>query len=311
MQNTHKSMSRREFMRDSGRLAGGVIGALALGTLTPIFASTKGVDMQYVTLNNGLKMPLLGFGTYSVNHIDTLLAAVDCGYRLFDTAQMYGNEREVGAAIREAIARRGIRREEFFITTKLSSDMSFENAKKGIESSLKALDVGYIDLLLIHGPYTQATQMYKAMEAAYKEGKLKALGVSSFTPRVFSEFVKTCEIPPAINQCETHIFYQQGALLEAMKPYGTILESWSPFIAGKSGFFSNPTLVQIAQKYHKSVAQVALRFLVQQGIIAIPRASKQKHMQENINIFDFALSQADMETIRALDTNKTQFSWGY
>lgn len=189
--------------------------------------------------------------------------------------------------------------------------MDFESAKKSIESSLKALDIGYIDFLLIHAPYTQAKEMYKAMELAYKEGTIKALGISSFTPKVYLEFIKTCEIMPAINQCETHIYYQQRALLEAMKPYGTILESWSPFIAGKSGFFDNPALTQIAARYNKSVAQIALRFLVQQGIIAIPKASKLKHMQENINVFDFSLSAADMESIRALDKNKTQFSWGY
>lgn len=266
--------------------------------------------MQYTTLNNGIQMPLLGFGTYGVNRVDTLLAAIDCGYRLFDTAQMYGNEKEVGIAIREAITKRGIKREEFFITTKLSSNMSFEGAKKGIESSLKALDLGYIDLLLIHEPYAQAKDMYRAMQEAYKEGKIKALGISSFTPKVFSEFMKSCEVLPAVNQCETHIYYQQRALIEAMKPYKTILESWSPFVAGKSGFFDNPILVQIAQKYNKNVAQVALRFLVQQGIVAIPKASNPKHMQENIAIFDFSLSVADMKAIRSLDTNKTQFSWG-
>lgn len=307
-------MKRREFLGYSSTFLGA---SLAFGTQIlaadskDFFTNTQGANMQYVTLNNGLKMPLLGFGTYDIKSIDTFLAAVDCGYRLFDSAQMYGNEKEVGAAIREAIRSRGIKREEFFITTKLSSDMDFESAKKSIESSLKALDIGYIDLLLIHAPYTQAKEMYKAMELAYKEGIIKALGISSFTPKVYLEFIKTCEIMPAINQCETHIYYQQRALLEAMKPYGTILESWSPFIAGKSGFFSNPTLTQIASAYNKSVAQIALRFLVQQGIIAIPKASKLKHMQENINVFDFSLSAADMESIRALDKNKTQFSWGY
>lgn len=307
-------MKRREFLGYSSTFLGA---SLAFGTQIlaadskDFFTNTQGANMQYITLNNGLKMPLLGFGTYDIKSIDTFLAAVDCGYRLFDSAQMYGNEKEVGAAIREAIRSRGIKREEFFITTKLSSDMDFESAKKSIESSLKALDIGYIDLLLIHAPYTQAKEMYKAMELAYKEGIIKALGISSFTPKVYLEFIKTCEIMPAINQCETHIYYQQRALLEAMKPYGTILESWSPFIAGKSGFFSNPTLTQIASAYNKSVAQIALRFLVQQGIIAIPKASKLKHMQENINVFDFSLSAADMESIRALDKNKTQFSWGY
>ena len=307
-------MKRREFLGYSSAFLGAT---LAFGTQIlaadskDFFTNTQGANMQYVTLNNGLKMPLLGFGTYDIKSIDTFLAAVDCGYRLFDSAQMYGNQKEVGAAIREAIRSRGIKREEFFITTKLSSNMDFESAKKSIESSLKALDIGYIDLLLIHAPYTQAKEMYKAMELAYKEGTIKALGISSFTPKVYLEFIKTCEIMPAINQCETHIYYQQRALLEAMKPYGTILESWSPFIAGKSGFFSNPTLRQIAARYNKSVAQIALRFLVQQGIIAIPKASKLKHMQENINVFDFSLSAADMESIRALDKNKTQFSWGY
>lgn len=307
-------MKRREFLGYSSAFLGAT---LAFGTQIlaadskDFFTNTQGANMQYVTLNNGLKMPLLGFGTYDIKSIDTFLAAVDCGYRLFDSVQMYGNQKEVGATIREAIRSRGLKREEFFITTKLSSDMDFESAKKSIESSLKALDIGYIDLLLIHAPYTQAKEMYKAMELAYKKGTIKALGISSFTPKVYLEFIKTCEIMPAINQCETHIYYQQRALLEAMKPYGTILESWSPFIAGKSGFFSNPTLTQIAARYNKSVAQIALRFLVQQGIIAIPKASKLKHMQENINVFDFSLSAADMESIRALDKNKTQFSWGY
>lgn len=310
-------MKRREFLGYSSAFLGATLAFGTFGTQIlaadskDFFTNTQGANMQYVTLNNGLKMPLLGFGTYDIKNIDTFLAAVDCGYRLFDSAQMYGNQKEVGAAIREAIRSRGIKREEFFITTKLSSDMDFESAKKSIESSLKALDIGYIDLLLIHAPYTQAKEMYKAMELAYKEGTIKALGISSFTPKVYLEFIKTCEIMPAINQCETHIYYQQRALLEAMKPYGTILESWSPFIAGKSGFFSNPTLTQIAARYNKSVAQIALRFLVQQGIIAIPKASKLKHMQENINVFDFSLSAADMESIRALDKNKTQFSWGY
>ena len=307
-------MKRREFLGYSSAFLGATLAfstQILAADSKDFFTNTQGANMQYVTLNNGLKMPLLGFGTYDIKSIDTFLAAVDCGYRLFDSAQMYGNQKEVGAAIREAIRSRGIKREEFFITTKLSSDMDFESAKKSIESSLKALDIGYIDLLLIHAPYTQAKEMYKAMELAYKEGIIKALGISSFTPKVYLEFIRTCEIMPAINQCETHIYYQQRALLEAMKPYGTILESWSPFIAGKSGFFDNPTLTQIASAYNKSVAQIALRFLVQQGIIAIPKASKLKHMQENINVFDFSLSAANMESIRALDKNKTQFSWGY
>lgn len=267
--------------------------------------------MVYETLNNGLMIPLLGFGTYGVTNTHTLMMAIDCGYRLFDTAQMYGNQSQVGAAIRDAMRVYGLKREEFFVTTKLSSNMSGAYTMKSIESTLKILNLDYIDLLLLHEPYAQSKAMYNAMESAYKQGKLKAIGVSNFIPSVFSEFVKTCEIPPAINQCEVHIYYQQPHLLQAMKAYGTLVQSWSPFIAGKSELFANPSLIRIAHTYHKSVAQVALRFLVQQGIIAIPKACNLKYMQENLEIFDFTLSVEDMQTLRALDTNTTQFSWGY
>ena len=267
--------------------------------------------MKHITLNNGIKMPIIGFGTWPLKGEGCERAVIDAlevGYRLIDTAQMYKNEKEVGNAIKKS----KIPREEIFITTKICSpNTTYNKTKEAINKSLKELQLEYIDLMLIHEPYGSSLEMYKAMELAYKEGIIKALGISSFTPKVYLEFIKTCEIMPAINQCETHIYYQQRALLEAMKPYGTILESWSPFIAGKSGFFDNPTLTQIAARYNKSVAQIALRFLVQQGIIAIPKASKLKHMQENINVFDFSLSAADMESIRALDKNKTQFSWGY
>ena len=176
-------MKRREFLGYSSAFLGA---SLAFGTQIlaadskDFFTNTQGANMQYITLNNGLKMPLLGFGTYDIKSIDTFLAAVDCGYRLFDSAQMYGNQKEVGAAIREAIRSRGIKREEFFITTKLSSGMDFESAKKSIESSLKALDIGYIDLLLIHAPYAQAKEMYKAMEEAYLLKKVRAIGISNF-----------------------------------------------------------------------------------------------------------------------------------
>ena len=272
--------------------------------------------MQYVTLNNGIKMPILGFGTYSINDSHTILEAISYRYRLFGTAQMYGNEHKVGTAIREAIDKMGIKREDFFITTKLSNNMNFQEAKKGIETSLKSLNSSYIDLILIHEPYPKAKEMYKAMETYYKEGKLKAIGISNFTLHAFKEFIKTCEIPPAINQCETHIYYQQAALLQTMKPYGTILESWSPFIAGKvsknkNGFFNDSALEKIAHKYNKSIAQIVLRFFTQQGIVTIPKASKKEHMQENIDIFNFNLTKEEIKTIKTFDKNATQFSWGY
>lgn len=267
--------------------------------------------MRYLTLNNGIKMPILGFGTYSVHSKDVLLQALDSGYRLFDTAQMYHNEKELGLAINEAMQTRGIKRQDFFITTKLSSNMSFDEAQKSIDLSLRALNLDYVDLLLIHEPYPQAKQMYEAMQIAYKEGKVRALGLSSFRPKPYLDFVKGCEILPTINQCETHIYYQQKALKEAMKAYGTVLQSWSPFIAGKNGFFESSSLKQIARKHKKSVAQIALRFLIEQDIVAIPKASKLTHMQDNINIFDFALDEEDMQNISKLDKNQTQFSWGY
>ncbi len=169
----------------------------------------------------------------------------------------------------------------------------------------------YIDLLLIHEPYKNAKEMYKVMQEAYKEGELKAIGISNFTPLAYLEFVKFCEIMPAINQCETHIFYQQSSLLKVMKPYGTVLESWSPFIAGKSGFFQNEVLLKIAKVHNKSIAQIALRFLIQQGIIAIPKASRTHHMRENLDVFDFNLSADKMNAIKNLDKNKSQFDWGY
>ena len=165
-------------------------------------------------------------------------------------------------------------------------------------------------------PYPKAKEMYKAMETYYKEGKLKAIGISNFTLHAFKEFIKTCEIPPAINQCETHIYYQQAALFQTMKPYGTILESWSPFIAGKvsknkNGFFNDSALEKIAHKYNKSIAQIVLRFFTQQGIVTIPKASKKEHMQENIDIFNFNLTKEEIKTIKTFNKNATQFSWGY
>ncbi len=305
-QNLRKNEGRRDFLKKSLQLTG----ALAMSGI-PLFANnTKGTNMQYLTLNNGIKMPILGFGTYGIHSTKTFLEALEVGYRLFDTAQMYGNEKEVGEACKEAM-RNGLSREELFITTKLSSNMSKAQAKQGIDSSLKALDLDYIDLFLIHEPYSQSKAMYEALEEAYKEGKIKSIGISNFTAKTYLDFIKTCNIAPAVNQCETHIFYQQKSLQEAMKPYGTILESWSPFISGKGGFFDHPTLQKLARAHNKSVAQVVLRYLIERNIIVIPKTSNRKHMEDNFNVFDFTLNATEMNEIALLDKNKTQFSWGY
>ena len=268
--------------------------------------------MEYLELNNGIKMPILGLGTYGLQGKSGQIAineAIKIGYRLIDTAQMYDNEREVGNAMAESIANFGIKRSEFFITTKLSSNMSYDETFRRFDESMQKLRLEYLDLLLIHDTYKNAEQMYKAMEKLYKEGKIKALGISNFKTNDCAEFVKKCEIKPAINQCQTHIFHQQKALREVMKATDTRLQSWSPFVAGRKDFFHNQTLLQIAQKHGKSVAQVALRFLVQQDIIAIPKSANATRLRENFSIFDFALDSGDIAIMSALDTGKSQFGW--
>lgn len=301
--------NRRAFLSNSAKL-----GALALfGGFVSTSANTKSAkakepQMQFVTLNNGTKMPILGLGTSRLTGIDgqvAILQAIKVGYRLIDTAQMYGNEEQVGNAVAES----GVNRAEFFITTKLSSDMTYDETMKSFEVSLKKLQMDFVDLLLIHRNYGNSREMYKAMEQLHKDGRVKSLGLSNFNAKAFADFVKDCEVIPAVNQCQTHIFHQQKPLRKAMEKYKTKLESWSPFVAGKDDFFNNPTLMKIAKKYNKSVAQVALRFLIQQGIIVIPKSSKLERLQENFSVFDFKLSPSDIKTLSAMDKNESQFSW--
>ena len=310
---TINNKTRRDFLADSARLASVAMIAGALPLLANDLTTktqSKGAKMEFVTLNNGVKMPILGLGTYGLNGKsgqEAISQAIQVGYRLIDTAQMYGNEREVGNAVANALA--GTKREEFFITTKLSSNMSYDETLRAFESSMKKLRLDRLDLLLIHDTYRNAKQMYKAMEKLYKEGAIRALGISNFKQKDFVDFIKDCEIVPAINQCQTHIFHQQKPLREVMKKHGTLLQSWSPFVAGKNDFFHNATLQKIAQKHNKSVAQVALRFLIEQGIVVIPKTSKRERMQENIAVFDFALDEGDRAILRAMDTNTSQFGW--
>lgn len=263
--------------------------------------------MEYVTLSNGVKMPQLGYGVYQTPAEDTkrcVLDALSVGYRSIDSAQAYGNEEGVG----EAIVESGIPREELFITTKVwLSNAGYEKAKASIEESLRKLKTDYIDLLLIHQPFHDYYGTYRAMEEAYKEGKVRAIGVSNFYPDRFIDIANSVEIKPMVNQVETHVFQQQKVAKEIMKKYNTQIESWGPFAEGKNDYFNNPVLKEIGNQYGKTVAQVALRFLLQSGVVVIPKSTHKERMEENFNVFDFTLSEDDMKKIEKLDGGKSLF----
>lgn len=263
--------------------------------------------MEYVTLNNGVKMPILGYGVYQVDSAECercVLDAIEVGYRSIDTAQAYGNEEGVGSAIKKC----GIPREELFITTKVwITNAGYEKAKESIEESLRKLQSDYIDLLLIHQPFNDYYGTYRAMEEAYRAGKVRAIGVSNFYPDRFIDISTFSEIKPAVNQVETHVFQQQKTAREVMERHGAQIMSWGPFAEGKNDYFQNPTLKEIGEKYGKSVAQTALRFLIQSGVVVIPKSVRKERMAENFAVFDFALSDGEMEQIAALDTGESLF----
>lgn len=263
--------------------------------------------MEYVKLNNGIEMPILGYGVYQVTPEECercVSDAISVGYRLIDTAQAYGNEEGVGNAIRKS----SIPRKDLFITTKVwISNAGYEKAKASIEESLQKLQTDYIDLLLIHQPFNDYYGTYRAMEEANKAGKVRAIGVSNFYPDRFVDLAEFCEIKPAVNQMETHVFNQQSKLQEVMQEYGTELMAWGPFAEGRNDFFTNGTLAAIGVKYGKSVAQVALRFLIQRGIVVIPKSTHKERMIENFNVFDFSLTEREMTVIAALDNEKSLF----
>lgn len=262
--------------------------------------------MKYLTLNNGIKMPQIGLGIYDLNEEKAILDAIDLGYRLFDTAQMYKNETLLGNAIKKS----NIPREEFFITTKLYyPSKSYELAKKAIDKSLESLQLDYIDLMLIHEPYKESLEMYKALEEAYKEGKIKAIGISNFNEELYLDFIKKCNIIPAINQVEAHVFYIKKNLQKIMKEKGTLLEAWSPLCAGKHDIFNNEVLISIGKKYDKTPAQIALKYLLSRDIIIIPKSSHKDRLLENISLFDFELTNEDIEKIETLNENKSLFGW--
>lgn len=263
--------------------------------------------MEYVTLNNGVKMPKLGYGVYQTPKEDTercVREAIEIGYRSIDTAQAYGNEEGVGNALMKC----GLVREEMFITTKIwISNAGYEKAKISIDESLKKLQTDYIDLLLIHQPFGDYYGSYRAMEEAYHDGKVRAIGVSNFYPDRYLDLVHFSKIKPAINQVETHVFQQQKIAREYMKKQGTQIMSWGPFAEGKNDYFKNPILKEIGDKYGKSVAQVALRFLLQNDVVVIPKSVHRNRMEENFNVFDFMLSDDDMKKIEMLDGGESLF----
>ena len=263
--------------------------------------------MEFITLNNGVKMPLEGFGVFQVPDPaqceQAVLDAIASGYRLIDTAAAYMNEKAVG----EAIKKSGVPREELFITTKLwVQDASYEAAKKAIQTSLDNLGLSYIDLYLIHQPMSDYVGAYRAMEEAYKEGKLKAIGVCNFYPNRLADLCETVEVIPAVNQVELHPFFQQENALALMKEYGVVPEAWGPFAEGNHGIFTHPVLTAIGQKYGKSAAQVALRWNVQRGVVVIPKSVHKERIEQNMNIWDFQLSDEDMAEIAKLDIGHSE-----
>jgi 2,5-diketo-D-gluconate reductase A len=267
-----------------------------------------GEYMKYVTLNNGVKMPILGYGVYQIEDLKEcercVLDAIEVGYRLIDTAQTYGNEEAVGRAIKKC----NVPREELFITTKVwISNAGYEKAQTSIEESIKKLQLEYLDLVLIHEPFNDYYGTYRAMEEMYKDGNIRAIGVSNFYPDRLVDLIKFNEVVPAINQVETHPFNQQVKAKEIMDKYGVQIESWAPFAEGRNNIFTNKTLKEVGDKYNKSIAQVALKYLIQRGVIVIPKSVHKERMIENFNIFDFKLDDYDMKKIVKLDKAKSAF----
>ena len=264
--------------------------------------------MMYVELNNGVKMPQLGFGVFQIPDLkeceQAVLDAIDSGYRLIDTAAAYHNEEAVGAAIKKS----GVAREKLFITSKLwVSDASYECAKKGIETSLNKLGLDYIDLYLLHQPYGDVIGAWKALEEAYHAGKIRAIGVSNFYADQLKNLILTCDVKPVINQIEVNPWYQQKQEIKLNQAEDVRVEAWAPFAEGKHNIFQNEVLAEIGQKYGKANGQVILRWLMQRGIVVIPKSVHKNRMEENFDVFDFELSDEDMQTIAKLDKDESQF----
>ena len=264
--------------------------------------------MQTVKLNNGVEMPILGFGVFQVTDQEecerSVLDAIQTGYRLIDTAASYMNEEAVGRAIKKS----GVPREELFITTKLwVQDTGYENTKKAFERSLERLQLDYLDLYLIHQPYGDVHGSWRAMEELYNEGKIKAIGISNFHPDRVIDLIIQNKVVPAVNQIETHPFQQQIETQKFLQENNVQIQSWGPFAEGKNDLFKNKLLASIGKKYSKTIAQVVLRWLKQRGVVAIPKSVRKERMEENFNSLDFELSQEDMDAIATLDQKASLF----
>ena len=263
--------------------------------------------MEYVQLSNGIQMPMLGYGVYQVTKDECercVLDALEVGYRSIDTAQSYFNEEEVG----NAIVKSGIPREEIFLTTKVWVEhYGYEECKKSVYDSLKKLKTDYLDLMLLHQPFSDYYGAWRALEELYKEGILRAIGVSNFYPDRLVDIANFAEICPMVNQVETHVLNQQTEAKKWMDKYHVQIEAWAPFGEGRGGLFTNPTLTEIGAKYGKSAAQVMLRWNMQRGVIVLPKSTHKERMIQNLDVFDFILSDEDMTAIAALDTQTSSF----
>lgn len=265
--------------------------------------------MNELTLNNHVRMPVIGYGTWDVRGEAgkrSILTALDLGYRLIDTAQMYENEQIVGCAVKES----DIPREELFLTTKIYRPRTtYQKAKSGIEQSLNELQTDYIDLLLIHEPYKSAPEMYEAFKEALRDGKVRAIGISNFDAEKYKEFVRSCEIIPAVNQVESHVYFPQLELKNLLNSYGTQMQSWASFTEGRKNIFAEPVLKEIGARHGKTSGQIALRYLIQNGIAVIPKSVHRERMAENLAVLDFALTPSELSAISRLNGNSSLFGW--
>lgn len=263
--------------------------------------------MDHVTLKNGVQMPKEGFGVFQIRDLDecerVVLDAIDTGYRLIDTAESYGNESAVG----KAIAKSGVNRADLFISTKLwVTNTSYEGAKAAIDRSMENLGVDYLDLYLIHQAMGDYIGAWRAMTEAYKEGRIRAIGVCNFYPHRLADFCETVDELPAVNQVELHPFFQQENALSLMREYGVQPMAWAPFAEGKHGIFTHPVLTKIGEKYGKGAGQVALRWNMQRGVVVIPKSTHRERMEQNIDVFDFSLTDEEMREIAALDIGHSE-----
>lgn len=263
--------------------------------------------MEYVTLYNSVKMPILGYGVYQVTKEECercVLDALKAGYRSIDTAQSYFNEEEVG----EAIQKSGVPRNEIFLTSKVWIDnYGYDKCRKSVETSMKKLKTDYLDLMLLHQPFSDYYGAWRALEDLYREGKIRAIGISNFYPDRLVDISSFSSVRPMVNQVETHPFNQQVEAKKYMDKYGVQIEAWAPFGEGRGGLFENRVLAEIAQKHKKTTAQVMLRWHIQRGVVVIPKSTHYERMKENLNVFDFMLDEEDMAKIAALDKNESSF----